>query len=66
MAKSQSESPVREAFPPLSLRGAEGDAAILMVRRGEDNSAWPGQRIDCLSSLRGAPRRSNLATGSLI
>jgi len=66
MAKSRSELLVPSVFPPPSLRGAEGDAAILMVRRGEDNSAWPGQRIDCLSSLRGAPRRSNLATGSLI
>jgi hypothetical protein len=28
MAKSRSESPLREAFPLLSLRGAEGDEAI--------------------------------------
>ena len=28
MAKSQRESPVREAFPSLSLRGAGGDEAI--------------------------------------
>jgi hypothetical protein len=54
MAKSQSESLLREAFPLLSLRGAEGDEAISMVRRGGDDSAWPGQKIDCLSSSRGA------------
>jgi hypothetical protein len=45
MAKSRSESPVPSAMPSLSLRGAEGDVAISMVRQGEDNSAWPGQRI---------------------
>ncbi len=28
MAKSQSESLLREAFPLLSLRGTEGDEAI--------------------------------------
>jgi hypothetical protein len=28
MAKSRSESPLRGAFPHLSLRGAEGDEAI--------------------------------------
>jgi hypothetical protein len=28
MAKSRRESPLREASPPLSLRGAEGDEAI--------------------------------------
>jgi hypothetical protein len=44
MAKSRRESPLREAFLPLSLRGAEGDEAISMVRRGEENSAWPGQK----------------------
>ncbi len=44
MAKSRSESPVPSAMPSLSLRGAEGDVAISMVRRGEDNSAWPGHK----------------------
>jgi hypothetical protein len=68
MAKSRRESPLREAFLPLSLRGAEGDEAISMVRQGEENSAWPGQK-----TLRGAeiPRFTrnklrNLKTGSLI
>ena len=42
MAKSRRESVSREALPLLSLRGAEGDEAISRVRRGEENSAWPG------------------------
>jgi hypothetical protein len=62
MAKSRCEP---------SLRGAptkRGDVAVSKVRRGEQNSAWPGQKL-----LRGAeiPRFTrnklrNLGTGSLI
>ena len=66
MAESRREWPMPSAFPLLSLRGAEGDAAISRLRLGEDNTAWPGPKIHCLSSLRGAHRRSNLTMGSLI
>jgi hypothetical protein len=44
MAESQRESRLSSAFPLVSLRGAEGDAAISKIRRGEENSAWPGQK----------------------
>jgi hypothetical protein len=53
MAKSQSESRLRGAFPHLSLRGAEGDEAISGIRQGEARNAWPGQKNYCFSSLRG-------------
>ena len=39
MAKSRSERPLQEAFPLLSLRGAEGDVAISKGSpRGTDQS----------------------------
>ena len=41
MAKSRRESPVREAFPLLSLRGAEGDKAI--------SEGSPRGREECLA-----------------
>jgi hypothetical protein len=47
MAKSQSESRLRGAFPYLSLRGAEGDEAISRVRQGEAKNARPGQKDHC-------------------
>ena len=50
MAKSQSESRLRGAFPYMSLRGAEGDEAISRIRRGEANNAWPGQKDHCEES----------------
>ena len=43
MAKSRSESILREAFCSVLLRGVEGDEAISRIRKGEENDAWPGQ-----------------------
>ena len=73
MAKSQSESRVREAFPPLSLGGAEIPRFTRNRLRnlrgfaeGNREVPGPGKKTNCLSSLRGAQRRSNLTMGSLI
>ena len=47
MAKSQGESPLRQVFAPLSLRGAEGEVAIPKGSPRGRKSAWPGQRTPC-------------------
>ena len=45
MAKSRSERPLQEAFPLLSLRGAEGDVAISKGSpRGTDQSLARAKR----------------------
>jgi len=52
MAKSQSESPLPNAFPLLSLRGALARKQSQRIRRGEKNDAWPGQNA-VLNVVRG-------------
>jgi len=42
MAKSRSESILREAFCSVLLRGVEGDEAISRIREGKRTMPGPG------------------------
>ena len=65
MGESQSEWQLPGAFFG-SLRGAEGDAAISTDSpRGREQCPAQAKETDCVSSSRGAQRRSNMQVGSL-